>query len=103
MRAAGWRFRTVVRNRVAKLSISIDDDDLRWLRRHAARSHRGNISAAIAEATRRLRHNEALGAMLDAIGAPKFSDEELDAAAAEIEGRVAPRRGTSTKRRRRAA
>ena len=58
---------------MAKLSISIDDADLRWVKQRARRLHGGNLSAAIAEGTRILRHNEALGAMLDKLGAPELS------------------------------
>ena len=82
---------------MAKVSISIDDDDLKWLKQRAKRLHVGNLSAAIAEGTRLLRHNEALGKLLDELGAPELSPAELAAVDAEIQG-VRP-----TKRRRRAA
>ena len=36
---------------MAKLSISIDDADIAWLKRRAARVHGGNLSAAVAEGT----------------------------------------------------
>ncbi len=84
---------------MAKMSISIDDADLEWLKQRAARVHGGNLSAAVSEATRLLRHNEALGALLDTLGAPRLSPAELDATLAELDGRAAPR----TKRRRRTA
>jgi hypothetical protein len=83
---------------VAKVSISIDDADLRWLKRRARRLYGGNLSAAIAEGTRLARHREALGALLDHLGAPELSGSEIEALVAELDG--ATGRG---KRRRRAA
>lgn len=85
---------------MAKMSISIDDADLEWLKERAARHHGGNLSAAVAEATRLLRHNEALGALLDQLGAPTLSAVQLDTIGAELDGRATPRRA---KKRRRAA
>jgi hypothetical protein len=82
---------------VAKVSISIDDADLRWLRARAKRVHGGNLSAAVAEGTRLVRHREALGALLDELGAPRLSIAELDAAASELKGTDEP--GTSAERR----
>jgi len=82
---------------VAKLSISIADDDLRWLTRRAKRFHRGNLSAAIAEKTRLARHHEALGALLDRMGVPKLTATESADLIAEIDARPV------SKRRRRAA
>jgi hypothetical protein len=81
---------------MAKLSISIEDADLRWLKQRARRLHGGNLSRAIAEGTRILRHNEALGTLLDDLGAPVLSGSELAAVVAELTGTVAPRK---TKRR----
>ncbi len=42
----------------AKISVSLDRDDLTMLRRRARRLHGGNVSAAIAEAVGRLREEE---------------------------------------------
>ncbi|MFO0757281.1 MAG: hypothetical protein U0359_12370 [Byssovorax sp.] len=85
---------------MAKVSISIDDDDLKWLKLRAKRLHIGNLSAAIAEGTRLLRHNEALGKLLDELGAPELSPAELAEVDAELQGVPAAR---PAKRRRRAA
>lgn len=71
---------------MAKVSISIDDADLAWLKRRARRLHGGNLSAAVAEGTRLVRHNEALGELLDELGAPELTPSELEAITAEIEG-----------------
>ena len=77
---------------MAKVSISIDDADLRWLRRRAKRVHGGNLSAAVAEGTRLVRHREALGDLLDELGAPHLSAEEVDSVASELMGVEAQRR-----------
>jgi hypothetical protein len=84
---------------MAKVTISIDADDLRWLRKRAKRLHDGNLSAAVAEGTRLVRDREALGALLDGLGAPQLSEREIDAASAELMGQARPTRRS----RRRAA
>src|SRR5262249_12046245 len=99
LRRDGALVPTVVRNHVAKTSISIDDADLRWLRQRARRLHAGNLSAAVSEGIRLLRHKEAMGALLDRLGAPELSAAELGAAWAELDGRAPSR----PKRRGRAA
>ena len=63
-----------------KISVSIDQANLAWLRRRAKRIHAGNLSAAVAEATVALRKQEALREFLAGEGVP-----DLDAGAlAEI-------------------
>lgn len=84
---------------MAKLSISMSDEDFRWLKQRAKRLHGGNLSAAIAEQTRRARHHEALGALLDRLGAPRLTADESEALVAEIDGRPVAR----PRRRKRAA
>jgi hypothetical protein len=84
---------------MAKVSISIDDADLKWLKRRARRIHGGNLSAAVAEGTRLVRHNEALGALLDKLGAPELSPDERAKLTEELDGRLPAR----TRPRRRAA
>ncbi len=64
-----------------KISIAIAHDDLTTLRARAKRLHGGNLSAAIADATAKLRREEAAHALLERLGAPPLSDEraaELD-------------------------
>ncbi len=61
---------------VAKTSISIDDDDLRWLRARARTHHGGNLSAAMNEGTQVLRHLDRMRALLDGLGAPQLTDAE---------------------------
>jgi hypothetical protein len=80
---------------MAKISVSIDDSDLRWLKRRARAVHGGNLSAAIAEGTRLLRHHEALGALLDELEAPALTPAESDALGAEL-------LGSASKKKRRA-
>lgn len=77
---------------MAKLSISIDDAELRWVKQRARRLHGGNLSAAIAEGMRLLRHNEALGKLLDELGAPELSAADVDSVAAELTGEPRRRR-----------
>ena len=77
---------------MAKVSISIDDADLQWLKRRAKRVHGGNLSAAVAEGTQLVRHHEALGALLDDLGAPMLTTAEIDSLAAELDGKAQPRR-----------
>ena len=72
---------------MAKVSVSLDAMDLEWLRDRARRLHDGNLSGAVAEAVHLARQHEALGAMLDALGAPVLSPEEVDEVMAELEGR----------------
>ena len=81
---------------MAKVSISIDEADLRWLKRRAKRVHGGNLSAAVAEGTRLVRHHEAMGALLDGLGAPLLTGVEIETLSAELDG-------PTTRRKRRAA
>jgi hypothetical protein len=60
-----------------KVSITIDDADLGWLRRRSKRRHGGNLSAAVTEATRALRKQEALRAFLDRERVPRLEPAEL--------------------------
>ena len=62
-----------------KISVTIDDTDLTWLRRRAKLAHGGNLSAAVAEAARALRQREALVAFLKEVGGPHLDPVELAA------------------------
>jgi hypothetical protein len=77
---------------VAKVSVTIDKDKLRMLRKRAKRLHGGNLSAVIDEATEHLRRLEAMDEYLDHVGAPQLAREELDAIHAEWLGEVKPKR-----------
>lgn len=77
---------------MTKVSVSIDETDLRWLKRRARRLYAGNLSAVFTEGARLLRHNEALGALLDRLGAPALSDRDRQELDAELAERPRPRR-----------
>ena len=66
-----------------KISVTIDDIELEWLKRRAKRVHAGNLSAAIVEAARAIRKQEALKSFLEATGAPVLTPEEVDTIRAE--------------------
>jgi hypothetical protein len=69
-----------------KVSISVDADDLKWLRRRAKRRG-GNLSAVLAEATALLRQREARERLLERFGDDaSVSSQEADAIRAEWRG-----------------
>ena len=69
-----------------KISISVDSNDLKWLRRRAQRRG-GNLSAVFAEATRLLRQREARERLLEQFGRDvTVSDKEAAAIRAEWRG-----------------
>ena len=61
-----------------KISITIDASELTWLRRRAKQVHGGNLSAAVVEAVRTLRKQEALCAFLEKENVPQLSVKELE-------------------------
>ncbi|MGO9711706.1 MAG: hypothetical protein ACLQBL_22770 [Polyangiaceae bacterium] len=77
---------------MAKVSITIDKDKLRMLRKRAKRLHGGNLSAVIDEATEHLRRLEAMGDYLERIGAPELTDEQYEDIRAEWHGQPKPKR-----------
>lgn len=77
---------------MAKTSISIDDDDLAWLKGRAKKLHGGNLSAAVGEGTRLLRHLDRMRALLDHLDAPQLTDTERASLDQQIDGRPARRR-----------
>jgi hypothetical protein len=78
-----------------KISVTIEDTALEWLRDRAKRLHGGNLSAAIAEAALVSRKQEALRAFLDEHDVPALSPSELD----EIVSEWAPKTKAPTRRR----
>jgi len=83
--------------RTEKVSVSLDRSDLVVLRRRAKKLYGGNLSAAIAEAARRIREEEGREALVAWLGdAAETTPEEREAIRAEW-------RGEAPKRRRRAA
>lgn len=80
-----------------KISVTIEDSTLAWLRRRAKLVHAGNLSAAISEAALVARKQEALGAFLEEAGVSRLAPSEL----AEIVAEWAPvtKRSRQTRRR----
>ena len=81
--------------RTAKVSVSLEQADLRALRRRAKKLYGGNLSAAIAEAARRIREEEAREAVVAWLrNAGEATAGERDAIRAEwrSEGRKRGRR-----------
>jgi len=79
--------------RTAKVSISLDEADLRTLRRRAKSLYGGNLSAAIAEAARRIREQEGREAVVEWLGdAGKSTAEEREAIRAEWRAETPKRR-----------
>ena len=82
--------------RTEKISVSIDRSDLLALRRRAKKLYGGNLSAAIAEAARRIREEEGREALVGWLGdAAAATPEEREAIRAEW------RRGSPERPRRR--
>lgn len=81
------------------LSISLGPEPLALLRRRAKQAHRGNLSAAIAEAAELLRRDIAMGelvAELEKEHGP-LTDDDRATIAAEVRG-TAPTRRTKKRR-----
>jgi hypothetical protein len=69
-----------------KVSISVEANDLKWLRRRA-KLRGGNLSAVFAEATRLLRQREARERLLERFGEDaNVSSHDADAIRAEWRG-----------------
>lgn len=80
-----------------KISVAITLEDLGTLRARAKRLHGGNLSAAIADATAKLRREEAAHRLFARLGAPPLDDQR----AAELDAELGA--GTPPRRRRAAA
>lgn len=79
-----------------KISVTIDDVDLAWLRQRAKRLHGGNLSAAVADVTQLARKQDALNAWLDREGIPEPTPEQI--AEIRAEWRPLPRARSKRKR-----
>jgi hypothetical protein len=77
---------------MAKISVTIDKEKLRILRKRAKRLHGGNLSAVIDEATEHLRRLEAMDEFLHHVSAPQLTGEQLDEIHAEWRGPARPKR-----------
>lgn len=81
--------RTMSRRRAGgtvKVSISLRCEDVAVLRRLAAQSYGGNLSAAFAEAARWLRQRESRRRLIDELGGPTLTRESALAIDAEQAG-----------------
>jgi len=87
--------------RTVKVSVSLDRQDVAALKRRAAESYGGNLSAAFAEAAKWLRQREARRRLVDALGGPTLTLEAALAIDVEQAGR--PRFRPRKSKRRRAA
>jgi hypothetical protein len=72
--------------RTVKVSVSLDKEDLAALKRRAAETHDGNLSAAFAEAARWIRQREARRRLIDTLGGSTLTSESAAAIAAEQAG-----------------
>jgi hypothetical protein len=70
------------------LSISLGPEPLKFLRRRAKQAHRGNLSAAIAEAAELLRRDVAMGELAATLAKEHgpLTDDERAAIDAELRG-----------------
>jgi hypothetical protein len=86
-------------SRSQKVSVSIQSEDLAWLRRRA-KAYGGNLSAVLAEATRLLRQRESREALVAMLGdAAEMSTEEAEAIRREWDGAPKPARAPRAARR----
>jgi hypothetical protein len=72
--------------RAAKLSVSIQKEELEWAREEAERTGT-SVSAVLTEALRRQRRAQAMRRLLKKLGADKISDRQMAAIRAELYGK----------------
>jgi hypothetical protein len=86
-RAADGAASTARGGRTEKISVSLERSDLQALRRRAKRLYGGNVSAAIAEAARRIREEEGRDKLVVWLGdSAKTTAQERDAIRTEWSG-----------------
>jgi hypothetical protein len=78
--------------RTAKLSISLDREDVKALRARARRLHDGNLSRTIAELAADARLLEGMHRLVTLLGGPSLTDEQRAALDRELAGEMPPRR-----------
>lgn len=71
--------------KIVKISVSLDRELVAWLRSRAA-TLGTSLSAVLAAAAGQERQAEARQAVSDMLGLPKLTEEELEAARAELYG-----------------
>ena len=84
-----YRGKTMAQKRAGntvKVSVSLDREDLAALKRRAAESYDGNLSAAFAEAARWLRQREARQRLIEKLGGPTLEAESSAAISSEQAG-----------------
>ncbi len=84
--------------KTATFSISVDEETRAILKREAARSYGGNVSALVAAIAKEAKRQSALDWLLQRSGVPTMTGEERESLLAEIDGKR-----PTKKRRRRAA
>jgi hypothetical protein len=78
-----------------KVSVSIQSEDLAWLRRRA-KSYGGNLSAVLAEATRLLRQRESRETLVAMLGeSAQMTAEEAEALRREWDGAASSSRSVA--------
>lgn len=82
-----------------KVSITMDGSDLAWFRKRAKLLHGGNLSAAVGEAARIVRRQDALRAFLEYEGVPALTPGELEEIQTEWRAPVARRAASKKKKR----
>ena len=69
-----------------KISISLDRDDLKALKKRAKRLHGGNVSAVIAELAADARLLEGMNDLVDWLGGPSLTDDDRKRLDREMRG-----------------
>jgi hypothetical protein len=72
--------------KTVKISVSLDKDDVKALRRHAKEAYGGNLSAAVSEVVRGLRQRQAMAELLEMLGGVNLTDRKRAAIDAELAG-----------------
>lgn len=88
--------------RTKTTSFSLDEDTLKSLKALAARRHKGNVSALLAELARREAQFAAAEAYFEKYGIPPLTDEAIERIEAEWRGET-PKKSAKRKPKRRAA
>jgi hypothetical protein len=85
--------------KTVKVSVSLNREDVAFLKRRAKESYGGNLSAAFSEAAKWLRQREARRRLIDALGGPTLTREASAAIEAEQAGgpRFEPKRTRRTR------
>jgi len=80
-----------------KISISINREDLKALKKRAKRLHDGNVSAVIAELAADAKLLEGMNDLVDWLGGPSLTDEDRTSIDGEQRGAPAKRKSKAKK------